>query len=505
MRTSSTWLDRAIGWVSPRHELSRLQARAAVQVFNRYYEAGEVSRRTKTRAAGDPNAATGVTLGRLRDAARHLTRNNGFASAALGIIGDDTVGWGIQASDRASRWKAWAGSTEIDSDGRCDLSGLEQLVIRTTAESGECLARRRFRRPSDGLAIPLQIQVFEPDYIDSSMHRVLPNGGRIIRGIEFDAIGRRAAYWLFREHPGSTLSSLSSARRLGISQRVPASEILHIFRHDRPGQVRGASWYAPVLIRFSDLDEFSDATLMKQKIAACLAVITSDVDGSNARLGAADATNELHDVLEPGLIANVAPGRSVDVVNPPSVREYSDYVDTTLEEIAAGLGVTPEDITGDYSKMNFSSARMSRLRHYARVYGWRWRMLVPQFLNPVRRWAAEATALAGGEQLEPMTDWTAPPIPMIEPDKEGLAIQRNIRTGIMTPSEALRERGYIPAEFWDEYQRDFEDLDKRGLVVDADARKMNQSGQRQSEPAEPLDPPTASNKLNGKAAPRAQV
>lgn len=474
----ANWLDRTIGWASPQWQLGRMRSRAAVKVLAQYYEAAGVSRRTKgwRRPSGDPNSPSTLSLARLRDAARHLVRNNGHAESAIGTIVDDTIGWGIWPSARHDAWKRWTESTEIDVDGRCELSGIEHAVMRTVVESGECLVRRRFRRPSDGLALPMQVQVLEPDFIDSGKHMPLPNGGKIIRGVEFNAIGRRAAYWLFPEHPGAI--TLSTVTRFGQSVRVPASEILHVYRPQRPGQVRGVPWFAPVLIRFNDFDEFADATLMKQKIAACLAVISSDVAGNAPLLGAEDTDEEKHDLLEPGMILNVAPGRSVDVVNPPTVRDYSDYSKTTLREIAAGIGVSVEDLTGDYADINFSAARMSRLHHWSRVHGWRWRMLVPQFLNPLWAWAMQVASIAGLEVIEG-TSWTAPPLPMIEPDKEGLAITRNIRAGIMTPSEALRERGFVPDEFWDEYQEDFEDQDRRGLVTDSDARKMTQAGQAQ--------------------------
>lgn len=480
---AANWLDRTIGWASPQWQLRRMRGRVAVAALARYYEAAGVSRRTKgwRRPSGDANSPSALSLSRLRDAARHLVRNNGHAESAIGTIVDDTVGWGILPSARHEAWRRWTESTDIDADGRCDLAGIEHTVMRTVVESGECLVRRRFRRPSDGLALPLQLQVLEPDYIDTGKHWPLANGGKIIRGVEFNPIGRRVAYWLFPEHPGSIITS-TVTMRFGLSVRVPASEILHVYRPQRPGQVRGVPWFAPVLIRFNDFDEFADATLMKQKIAACLAVISSDVEGNAPLLGAEDTAEEKHDLLEPGMILNIAPGRSVDVVNPPTVREYADYAKTTLREIAAGIGVSVEDLTGDYADINFSAARMSRLRHWARVYGWRWRMLVPQFLNPLWAWAMQVSTLAGLDAIEG-TSWTAPPLPMIEPDKEGLAINRNIRAGIMTPSEALRERGYVPDEFWDEYQSDFEDQDRRGLTTDSDARKMTQAGMAQMQSA----------------------
>ena len=134
---------------------------------------------------------------------------------------------------------------------------------------------------------------------------------------------------------------------------------------------------------------------------------------------------------------------------------------------------------------------MSRLRHWARVIGWRSRMLIPQGMQKIWSWAMDAAVMAGNERVE--TSWTGTPLPFIEPDKEGAAIRTNVRSGITTHSEALRERGFIPEEFWEEYQSDLEELDKRGLVLDSDPRRMTQQGQAQQtqdgEPSNP-DPPS---------------
>jgi lambda family phage portal protein len=485
----SNWLDKVIAWASPQTALKRTRARAAEAVVKRHYEGAASGRRTQgwKRTGVDANAAmSGATLARLRGAARDLVRNNGHAESALTTIVDHVVGWGIVAKPKPASasamkaWQAWAGSTACDSDGRHDFAGLQKLAIRTVAESGECLVRRRFRFPEDGLPIPLQIQVLEPDYLDSDKNEHIRNdAGRIIRriihGVEYDMLGKRVAYWMFSEHPGSHLLATMASRR------VPAENILHIYRQDRPGQVRGVSWFAPVLLKFKDFDEFSDATLMKQKIAACLAVITSDVDGSASPLGTTNPDDSTQDMLEPGLILNVTPGRNVEVVNPPSVQDYPAYSTATLHEIASGLGVSYEDLTGDFSRVNFSSARMSRLRHWLRVEDWRWRLLIPQFCSPVWAWAMEAAVIGTGGVpgigTAPGASWTAPPAPMIEPDKEGLAHQRNVRTGITTMPEVLRERGYDPDEVLAEMAEWNKKLDKQGIVLDSDPRKTTQAGQ----------------------------
>lgn len=478
------WVDRVTAPIAPLWTLKRQRARAAASLLQRHYEAAAPGRRTQSwyRVNTDANAALGPALAYLRATARDLVRNNPYAESALSTIVDHTVGWGIEAKPMPKNgraielWKAWAGSTACDADGRHDFPGLQKLVMRTVVESGEVLVRRRQRRLEDGFALPIQLQILEPDFLDNTKDAELSGGGRILQGVEFDVLGRRVAYWLFREHPGSS-------RLVGAgSYRIPASEILHIFRASRPGQVRAASWFAPVLLRFKDFDEMEDATLMKQKIAACLAVITTDVDGSATAIGTADTTTtpEL-DLIEPGAIMNVPPGRSIEVVRPPQTNDYDKYAQTVLRAIATGLGVSYEDLTGDYTELPFSAARMSRLRHWARVDDWRWRMLIPQFCDPVWAWAMQTAAILGAiDGIEyPQARWSAPPAPMVDPDKEGLAYQRRIRSGLLTQSEAIRELGYDPDELLNEMASDNKKLDELGLVLDSDPRKMTQAGQQQ--------------------------
>jgi lambda family phage portal protein len=480
----SHWIDRLTSPVAPRWTLKRQRARVAGELLTRHYEAAGGGRRTQgwRRSSGDANVIIGPALSRLRENARDLVRNNPYAESALATIADHAVGFGIVGKptslDKRTQdaWNAWADSTACDADGRHDFYGLQKLVMRTVVQDGEVLIRRRVRRIEDRLPLPMQLQVLEADFLDTLKDTSsLPTGQpRIIQGVEYDGIGRRVAYWIFPEHPGSNMGAVTSVR-------VPAESVLHVFKPTRPGQVRAPSWFAQVLVRFKDFDEFEDATLMKQKIAACLAVITSDIDGSAAPLGTTDTTEDPQvDSLEPGMIINVQPGRTVEVVQPPQVREYDAYATTVLRAIATGLGVTYEDLTGDYKEMPFSAARMSRLRHEARVHDWRWRILIPQFCDPVWAWAMQIAAITGQARGGTTAKWTPPPLPMVDPANEGLAVQRNIRTGIVTLSESIRERGYDPDELLNEMAEDNKKLDKLGIILDSDPRKMSQAGQMQA-------------------------
>ena len=481
MARGEHWVDRVTSPIAPVWTLRRQRARLAADLLARHYEAAAPGRRTQSwyRLNTDANSAQGPSLAYVRATARDLVRNNPYAASALRTIVDHTVGAGIIAKPSdgnqraASLWKQWAESTACDADGRCDFAGLQKLVWSAVAETGEVLVRKRPRRIEDGLPIPLQLQVLEADFLDTQKDGLVAGGGRIIQGVEFDVLGKRAAYWLFREHPGAAHTYA------GQSVRIPASEIQHIYLPTRPGQVRAISWFAPVLLRFKDFDEFEDATLMKQKIAACLAVLVTDVDGNQTPLGTTSTDDPMIDTLSPGMVANIPPGRDVTVISPPQTTDYPTYAATVLRAIASGLGVSYEDLTGDYTNLPFSAARMSRIRHWARVDDWRWRGLIPQFCDPAWRWAMDAAFMGSGTEVAPAA-WTPPPMPMIEPDKEGLAIMRNVRAGITSMPEAIRERGYDPDVLLAEMAEWNKKLDTAGVVLDSDARQMTQAGQAQA-------------------------
>lgn len=488
-----SFLDKAIMWVSPQWGASRAKARMML----RHYESASFGRRTdgRSRSTTDANsAASGATLSILRAQARDLVRNNPWARRGINRIVGDTVGWGIRprasgpSAERVMEaWKRWGETTECDADGQLDFYGLQDLVMRTIVESGEVLIRRRWRRISDGLAVPLQLQVIEPDLIDTTKDGIKGEaGGEIVQGVEFDAIGRRVAYWLFDSHPGGRGLSFSPA-----SKRVSADGVLHVYKKERAGQVRGPSWFASVDVRLHDFDEFEDATLLKQKIAACMAAFVTDLDGAGGALGQPgtdSASGQPTDTFEPGMIIPLPAGKQVTVANPPQASDHQSFSATALRGVAAGLGTTYEDMTGDYSQVNYSSARMARLAHTVDVEGWRWKMLVPMFCAPVWRWMLDALELAGANVGQVPAEWSPPPAQLLDPDKEGLAYQRMVRNGAMTWPQMVRELGLDPAAQLAEIDAFNKAIDKLGIILDGDPRRMSGSGQLQSPPGSAAPP-----------------
>lgn len=481
--SNSSWLDKAIESVAPRYALKRARARVALDLV-RKYEGASSGRRTENwkTSSTSPNAEILPALGKLRNRSRDLVRNNGYANKAIRSISANTVGTGIipQAKTKNKRtkadiqtlWEMWAESTQCDANGMLDFYGIQNLAMREIAEAGEVLIRRRRRPSSAGLPIPLQLQVLEPDHIDTTKNEMLPNGNRVIQGIEFDSTGSRVAYYLHPDHPGDAFYTKTP---FAVPERVPASEIRHLFRVERAGQARGIPWGAPAIIRLRDFDEYSDAQLTRQKIAACFTAFVHDPEGSELT----DSERDLGERVEPGMIEILPPGKNVTFGTPPIVTGFKEYSDVTLHEVAAAYGPTYEELTGDLSGVNFSSGRMGWLAYWREIEQWRWQVLIPGLCNGVWGWFLDGAQLVGYQTKDVTATWTPPRRQMIDPTKEVPAQIQAIRGGITTLSETIRELGNDPEALLNEKAEDNEKLDDLGLVVDSDPRKVNASGSKQ--------------------------
>lgn len=481
-KSKLTAWERFTLFIAPNWTLRRMQAKSAALAFTRNYEAARPGRRTQgwNRNRGDVNSVTSAAVVELRTHARDLIRNNSWARKAQRVIANNVVGWGIVPKavgpDEAlntkatALWKRWADSTDCESEGRHTFAGLQRQVIQAIVADGEVLVRRRWRKAKDGLPLPMQLQLLEADFLDTNKDGEQGPAGPIVQGVEYDLIGRRAAYWIFPEHPGSSNSNFNN-----VSRRIPAEDVLHIFYGERPGQARGVSWFGAAIVNLKDFDEYEDAELMKQKIAACFAAFVTDTDGSGSPLGTEDSDDASIESLEPGMISQLKPGQDVTFGTPPQTTT-DNFATRQLRRVAAGLGITYEDLTGDYSQVNFSSARMGRLAHQANVVDWQTNMMIPLFCAGVWRWAMEAAKQVGMPDTVPGAEWTPPALPMLEPDKEGLAYQRLVRVGAMTPSGMVRELGGDPDAHWTEYAADQKKLDALGIKLDSDVRAVSQAG-----------------------------
>ena len=160
--------------------LKKARADTVRDMLTRRFEGAAGGRRNEGwRSTGtDANAENAPALAKLRNRARDLRRNNPYAERAITGIADNVVGAGIvprplARSDRANKklgdlWRAWAETTACDADGLENFYGLQHKGVEAAGGDGEVLLRRRRRFSSDGLPVPLQIQMLEADFLDES-------------------------------------------------------------------------------------------------------------------------------------------------------------------------------------------------------------------------------------------------------------------------------------------------------------------------------------------------
>ena len=257
-------LDRIVSFVSPEAGLRRLRARQAVRV----YDAAQPGRRTSAFYARQQSANAEIqsSMKALRDRSREMTRNTPYFPRVIQIIVAHSVGLGMRpvprtGSDRidvkvADLWEEW--QKEADVEGRLTHYAQQALAMRGVIESGEIVAR--FIDMKRGTSkVPLKIQMLESDFIDQDRDGFLmadmPEGTEYSRlGVGLGEYDRRTGLWLHPYHPGEMRMPLKLTDLR--SKFVRREDLLHMFRADRPGQVRGVTWFAPVLLSSRDLKDF---------------------------------------------------------------------------------------------------------------------------------------------------------------------------------------------------------------------------------------------------------
>lgn len=429
--------------------------------------------------------------------ARYLVRNNGYALNAVECFSSNVVGTGIVPrwlppqvagsntsgdgeSDLKKRglqlWIDW--TDEADAEGLTDLYGLMRRAAREVFVAGECFIRRRPRFLSDGLTVPLQLQMLPSEMLDASFTQELDNGNRVRQGIEFDKIGRRVAYHFWTVHPGDTTERPTANLRT----RVPASEVLHILDPLEGGQIRGLSRLTAAIVSLWVLDAYDDAELERKKTAALFGVFIKRTDPTPtfinkvqedaAKAVTGDGVATVN--LQPGAAHQLLPGEDVVVAEPADVgNSYEQFQYRTLARICAALGLPYAGVTGDLTQANYANQRAALIEARRRLQAIQHGVIVFQMCRPVWNWFLEAAVLADALMLPGYTDnrrqyqkvrWIAPRWEWVDPlkDRQAEVVALNARTKSI--SQAIEEEGNDPDEVFAQIAADQKKMSELGIA-----------------------------------------
>jgi lambda family phage portal protein len=489
-------LDRVVGFFSPVAGVKRASARATLDSV-RKYDGAMGGRRTDGWTATNASANVEIkgALPRLRARSRDLTRNTWWGNRIKSVVVAHSVGVGImpkfntgdKALDKRARlaWQKWAKQMRPRGATRSQRhvgagDGLRDRIRRGAGAADPDPAWRR-----QAGVVPLEVQLLEPDHLDQSRDRLMlverkplsaisAEGVVVDQGIEYDLNGKRKGYWIYPVHPGARGIVMPSA-----SIKVPAADMLHVYRKDRIGQGRGVPWVAPVMLKGRDAADLEEAVVVKARIEACLAAFIKTNDTAR-NLGQKVSTEQRPDgstrrieTMTPGMIAYLDQGEELQTVSPSSSVQFESTLKATWLTIAAGAGITYDQLTGDLSRANFSSLRAGKIEFRRLMEQFQWHTLVAMFLDPLaERWADAAMdsgVLPRREEGYPV-EWIMPANEPIDPMKDMQADILAVRSGRMTWPQFVGMWGLDPDTQLDEIEAWYADIDKRKIVLDTDPR-----------------------------------
>lgn len=490
---------RALAWFAPGAAMSRARALATLGALDgvRAYDGAKAGRRGASFTAGatSANVEIGSALARLRDRSRDLARNTWAGQRILDVHVGHTIGTGIHAvpdtgRDRDDRilgelWPEWCEASDVE--GIHCFGGQQAIAYRSMLEGGDSIIRRIPLRSDSGERIPLKLQVLESDFIDATRDQGVFEGQPSRLGVGLGQWDRRTGYWLHTQHPGDFTFQGAPYN----SQFVDRADAIQLYRPLRAGQVRGVPVFAPILMSSRDLADVMDAIVVKQRIEASFsAFVTRNEDGSPLSPKKGDKRGE---VLRPGTITYLEDGEKVTFGQPSGQGQYEQVWLTTLMGMAAGAGLTFDQVTGDLRQANYSSLRAGKIEQRRLTEQVQAHILVPQLMRRVTGWFTDAAIMSGA--LKPRKggyrfDYIMPAVEPIDPRKDLEADILAVRAGRMTPQEFIGSWGQDWRKVVSDTKAFFQVIDAAEIVLDIDPRRVSQIGVAQADPSKPTAPAT---------------
>ena len=379
----------------------------------------------------------------IRKRARELERDVDWVRRYLSMLEANIVGRGFalkvegDGGERIQKlFTEWADRSDVC--GRLSFADRQRLMIRTAGRDGEGLDRiLRGSSYPHGMAL----QMLESDYIDHEKNATLSDGNRIVMGVEVDQRLSEVAYHMFASHPGDSIASVGQR-----VSRVSARDIIHVYRAERPGQVRSVSWMASSMQGLNMLRGYMEAELVASRTAACKMGFYKIPPGEDYGGDGKDASGAPISDATPGSFEQMPTGwefQSFDPQHPTS--QFPFFVKSILRQIAGGLNVAYNNFANDLDGVSYSSIRSGTIEEREQwiVYqDW----FARSYLRPIYTAWLEMAALSGvisaddAETYKYADKWTGRRWPWVDPQSDIAAKKEEIALGLTSPSEIAREQ-----------------------------------------------------------------
>jgi lambda family phage portal protein len=479
---------------------------------------------------------------------RDSTQNDGYALNAVSIHRDGIVGSQYRLN-AAPRWRAigadeaWAEEFQLAVEERFTLAaesndcwldaqrvntftGMVRLAVAGFAMTGEVLASAEWQR-DPGRPFKTCSQMISPDRLTNPQE--LPDNQFLRRGILRDLKGQPLAYSIRQGYMTDPYGTSNFSWNI-VSARKPwgRRQIIHIVEQLLPDQSRGVADMVSVLKQMRMTKQFQDVTLQNAVVNASYAaaieselpgeVITTAMgggqplaDGNPYIVAIGDYMAALGQYLEGAnnirmdgvMIPHLFPGTKLNmkpVGTPGGVG--TDFESSLLRHVAAGLGVSYEELSKDYSKVSYSSARTS-VANTGRFMAARKKMVADRYATEIyslwleEDWNAGNLPRPRGKGLgffyEPLMKealtactWIGSGMGQIDELKETQAAILRVQAGFSTHEQECAKFGYDYRDIYLQLAREATKEKELGLDFQLSAKRPLGTTTQ----ADPASPPT---------------
>ena len=487
-----------------------------------------------TAVSGSPREDIDDNNYTLRQRGRLMYMGNAIASSAVKTHRTNTVGLGLQLNPRpdmaylglsqeeAAEWvnkvkrefSLWA-----DKKSTCDATGmnnfyeLQQLLLTSWLTSGDVFVLVQSRKPDRFKPYNLRLKAIEADLVATpadaggimrlSSGKNLKNGNIIHDGVEVDESGMVVAYHIRNTYPFEATDAETEWKRIEAhGHRTGLPNVLQLMSTERPGQYRGVSYLAPVIIPLLQTNRYTESELTAALVDSFFTVYvqTNTAEGENP-FNEATPENEgnfnggPNDYeMGPGQVNFLQPGENVvkmDARRPAG--GFPAFIDAICTQVGASLEI-PREILLKTFTASYSASRGALLEAWKSFRMYRtW--FVNDFCNPVYElWLSEAVAKgrvsAPGFFSDPAVraawlscQWIGPSQGQLDPVKEINAEILACQNGFSTHEDsALRINGSDFNSNVEQLQREAELLKNAGL--EAEKAKETQEDRPEEEESE---------------------
>lgn len=462
------------------------------------------------------DADVNAGLERMRGRARTLSHNNDYAKKFLqqvvcNVVGPTGFGLQVLASEGARldtlantlierEFSAWARRGVCEVSGKLSFVDVQGLVAQAVARDGEALVRI-IRGAAAGNRYKFALQLLDVDRLPIGYNvNVLGDGNRIAMGVELNRFGRPVAYHLSQYHPGETAGQLNAGSRY---ERVPAADILHLFRPMRPEQRRGVPAMHTAMFRLEMLGKFEAAAVVAARKGAETIGFFTSPDGSAPLLDGTDANGNQISTSVPGSYDTLPTGydfRAYDSKYPNEM--YGAFVKHTLRGISSGLGVSYNSLASDLEGVNYSSIRAGVLEERDAWMSWQ-NWMIEALMVPVYEAWLSTSMLAGAIAYSTGTplpvnkldkflvhSWQGRRWAWVDPLKDVQANIESINAGLKSRRQVIAEQGQDLDEVWAQLQAENDLAESMDLDFES---KPSAGGTMPASPSadDPADPADA--------------